>query len=388
MKFFNFLRFFTSPSFFSSIKFLVFLNTRKTTDVLFYFPQSFNSTINYPICLLPLIESVKRSSLSCKIVEEPDVISLGTRSSKAIPFDFIWFLVIVFRKFYKGKNYNSIDIKIGKILSKVLFIRQDIRNIVTISQSFQSVFRGMFPNASLYDYQHGLISSRYYGYINGDSIAEHILINQSKVLLYGNGFKNILLKIDGGEYFKKHSFVIGSNCQEYKTRKTSFNGNILFTLQFTASQTPDLNRFLLLKTLEFFKSLEEMGSSLTIYIKSHPRFDNCININELYHFNFVKNAPKSLDRCFEICTLHITEYSSVVFDSIIEGIPTLLTAFSEEMSIYQNEYSFPNNNLTLIDQLQKVNDASFYEKLYDQQTQWVKDLYQPFDEKKFIDLMK
>jgi hypothetical protein len=86
--------------------------------------------------------------------------------------------------------------------------------------------------------------------------------------------------------------------------------------------------------------------------------------------------------------LHITEYSSVVFDSIIEGIPTLLTAFSEEMSIYQNEYSFPNNNLTLIEQLQTVNDASFYEKLYDQQAQWVKDLYQPFDEKKFIDLMK
>ena len=44
-----------------------------------------------------------------------------------------------------------------------------------------------------------------------------------------------LLSIEKGEYFKKHSFVIGSIYKDYTKSKLSFNGNILFTLQFKKS---------------------------------------------------------------------------------------------------------------------------------------------------------
>ena len=90
------------------------------------------------------------------------------------------------------KNYSDIDVKIGKLLSNFLGIKKNIKNIITVSQSFQSIFKGMFPNAILYDYQHGIISSKYYGYIDGNSVAEHILNNQSNVLLYGKEFKKKL----------------------------------------------------------------------------------------------------------------------------------------------------------------------------------------------------
>lgn len=292
------------------------------------------------------------------------------------------------RKFFRGHNYNIIDVKIGRMLSKLLFIKHDIKNIVTISQSFQSVFKGMFPNAQLFDYQHGLISSKYYGYIDGNSIAEHISINRPKILLYGMAFKERLLKTEGGNYFQKNAFVIGSIYKEYKKSKSSFNGKVLFTLQFTSSHTLELNQLLLLKTIDFFNQIKLMELKLTIYLKHHPRYDDCIDINELYAFNFVKNAPTSLEKCFEMCSLHLTEYSSVLFDSVIEGVPTFLTSFSKEMRIYQDEYNFPINEMPLLENLKIIEDKSHYQNTIDKQIKWSKNLYQPFEEKSFIDLLR
>ena len=47
----------------------------------------------------------------------------------------------------------------------------------------------MFPKAVLFDYQHGLISKNYKGYINDSTISKNILNNNSKILLFGEGFK-------------------------------------------------------------------------------------------------------------------------------------------------------------------------------------------------------
>ena len=106
-----------------------------------------------------MINSIEnKTSLSYKVVEEPNIFCRTKRSNLSSPFDFIWFMVIVLRKFYRGNNYNIIDVKIGRLLSKILFVRRDVKCIITISQSFQSIFKGMFPNAQLMDYQHGLIN--------------------------------------------------------------------------------------------------------------------------------------------------------------------------------------------------------------------------------------
>ena len=139
------------------------------------------------------------------------------------------------------------------MLPKHFKFNRDITNVITVSQSLQSIFKGMFPNAILYDYQHGLISLKYNGYLNGNSVANHIIINKSNVLLHGKAIKNKLLNLKGGSYFKKHSFVVGSNFKEYNKPKTSFNGNILFTLQFTNSHSSELNKLLLSKTIELLK---------------------------------------------------------------------------------------------------------------------------------------
>ena len=52
---------------------------------------------------------------------------------------------------------------------------------------------------------------------------------------------------------------------------------------------------------------------------------------KLYDYDFVKSANDNLSDCFELCSLHVTEYSSVIFDSIYAGIPSILTAFSSDI---------------------------------------------------------
>ena len=84
----------------------------------------------------------------------------------------------------------------------------------------------------------------------------------------------------------------------------------------------------------------------------------------------------------------MTEYSSVLFDSLRAGMPTLLTAFSTEMNIYQNEYNFPSDKLSLIENFEQIQDDSFYKKLISTQIKWSKELYEPFNEKYFIELFK
>ena len=389
MKIYNYLRFFYSSSFYRSLRFLSYLKCKNKTDVLFYYPQHFSYQSKYPSFLSPLIESVENSRLSSIVIEEPNIIYKKKLTKDVIPFDFIWFLVIVLRKFYKGKNFYKIDVKIGKLLSKFFGINRDVKNIITVSQSFQSVFKGMFPKAVLYDYQHGLISSKYYGYINDNSVAEHIIKNQSNVLLYGQGFRNKLLTLNKGKYFEEHSFVIGSIFKEFSNKpKVSFNRNILFTLQFTKSHSKDYNDLLLHKTIECFNKIKSNKLDIVLYLKEHPRFENCLDTDILYKYDFVKCAPYNLEECFALCSLHMTEYSSVLFDSLRAGIPTILTAFTKEMDIYEKEYHFPSHEICIIEKFKQIQDDSFFKKMISQQIKWSKELYEPFNKKKFIEVIK
>ena len=119
MKLLNYLLFFGSSSFFQSIKLLFYLNSKNKTDILFYYPNYLSQQSKLPIFLSPLITSVKKSKLSFIVIEEPNLFQKIPRSKEATPFDFLWLLIIILRKFHRGNNYNLIDIKIGRILSKI-----------------------------------------------------------------------------------------------------------------------------------------------------------------------------------------------------------------------------------------------------------------------------
>ena len=100
MKLLNYLLFFGTSSFFKSIKLLFYLKSKNKTDILFYYPSYLSQQSKIPTFLVPLITSVKKNNLSYLVIEEPNLFQRKPRAKTAEPFDFLWLLVIIFRKFY------------------------------------------------------------------------------------------------------------------------------------------------------------------------------------------------------------------------------------------------------------------------------------------------
>lgn len=332
-----------------------------------------------------MIDTCRDNHLSYLIIEEPDYHLKLPRNKRAVKFDFFYLIISVLRKLYSNVScvYEK-DRKIGSILSFLFLGKNKVKNIITISQSMQSLFSVVYPKANLYDYQHGIISKVYDGYCQEDKIASTILDNNVKLLLHGYSVKENLMNCNGGDYFEKNSIVIGAPYIEYASPRKSFDGNILFSLQFSNSHSKEINQILYKKTISFLDKINRDFPNIKIYLKHHPRFNNCINISALYNYSFVFESPSNVSDCFKLCSLHITEYSTMVFDGITFGVPTLFTSFYNNFDLFKKEYKFPFSDLNLIDGLTKLSDDNFYIEVYNNQLTATDKFYQPFDENLFL----
>ena len=58
------------------------------------------------------------------------------------------------------------------------------------------------------------------------------------------------------------------------------------------------------------------------------------------------------------------------------------------MDIYESEYQFPSNNESLLENLNIIQDDNFYKEIINKQVKWSKQLYEPFNDKYFIEVLK
>ena len=109
-----------------------------------------------------------------------------------------------------------------------------------------------------------------------------------------------------------------------------------------------------------------------------------MDIKQLYDYKFVYDSPIHIKDCFDLCTLHITEYSTMVLESIIFGTPSLFTRFNQKFDLFNKEYGFPYSDLNIIDGISKLYDDNFYIGVLNKQSEKTQQLYQPFDKDVFI----
>jgi len=95
-------------------------------------------------------------------VEEVDYAKKCDFNLKGKRADFFVLLVVVARKLIKSKEIINKDRLIGKYLRPYRRIKP--KNIIVLSQSMVSVFRGMYPDAKIFDLQHGIIHSNHEAY--------------------------------------------------------------------------------------------------------------------------------------------------------------------------------------------------------------------------------
>lgn len=350
----------------------------KHYNIIFYSPHHFNRGFKGEnLYFKDILLLCRKNNLSFLYLEEPDIYSNQLRSNIAVPFDFIFYLIIFLRRLMGSEMpYVYSDQKIGNFLKNIFFRNITFDNYITISQSMLSLFNGINPHAKKFDLQHGTIHAKKKNYLFDGKVSDNLFYNNANLLLYGSSFRDILVKHDRDRFFINHTYVIGCSCFEKNNYKSSKpNNNVLVSLQFTHDHS-------LIENTEIANNLEKeiiKGSKFHFYLKSHPRFNNEVNLSRFLSFPNVSLISGNLKECFDKCSIHLTLYSTVAFEAGILGIPTYFMKLdSLSRDIFNTQYNYPFFNYELSDIFDN------YLKCSSESIDWASHFYQPFSEKVFL----
>ncbi|MBC8266067.1 MAG: hypothetical protein H8E84_03785 [Flavobacteriales bacterium] len=351
---------------------------KNTYQIIFYAPSHFNRTEGAENPFFNgLLEICNDCNISYLYFEEPDIYTNQKRSSSAIPFDFIYYLIIFLRKFMGSEmSFVEKDKKIGRFLKKIFFRKLSFENYITISQSMLSFFNGVDSNAKLFDLQHGTIHADKENYLVDGKVAENLKENNSHLLLSGNAYKELLTKNENGNYFQNHIEVIGtSTFAEVKEKSVKINKNVLVSLQFTHDHSDIENQ----QIADSLEQLIKKEDTFHFYLRNHPRFNNEIDLNRFLSLPNVSLISGKLQENFSKCSLHLTSYSTTAFEAALQGIPScFLPIKSKKFDIFNSQYSYPFYNLSLTEL------HTNYPDFYNQVKSWANNFYQPLNENNFL----
>ncbi|MGK0255269.1 MAG: hypothetical protein ACI9OE_002796 [Mariniflexile sp.] len=370
----------------------------KSYDIVFYYPAHFNRgkaeknqffETFYKIC--------KDNKLTYIVFEEPDYSKGIKKNLNNVPFDFIFWLIIILRKIVPLKLFKTFQHRewfIAKLIKPFFFRLFKFNNFVVLSNSMLGFFRGLNVNAQLFDYQHGLIFSNHKGYVTNKTPSEHILVNNASLMVYGSGFKNILVNATIDEFYSQNVFLIGSSNSLTQKRKERKKNEILFSLQFA-----DVNEEFERQTLELVNRIVRsigpllLKSNISLVFKHHPRYANHLDFSKLHELSFIKFHPGDLSSAFDNCFLHMTMHSTVTFEASSQAIPTILIKNDIlNPNFFESDYKYPikNSDVTEISGLIEsyIDSDELYNKDANAVLDWYKDFYQSIDEDLFVRLMR
>ena len=365
----------------------------KQTDVLFYYPQHFNRSVEGTNPFLePLIGSCVKNNLSYLLVEEPDQSTDKPTNPASKRFQVYFFLITVIRKIlpiFLFSDFEAREQFIGKIINIISLSNFKAKNYITLSNSMGGVLRGINPKAKIFDYQHGIITSKQPGFFENEKAPLWISSNNKDVLVYGKGFRNIMIDTDKN-YYQNKVHVIGS---PDIAQNIFFKGeHILVSLQILENEDVALDwlnaQVELLQNLFKKYSGSSYLSNRIVYLRHHPRSNRSFNLDKLFAFPFVKdfdNSPES----FQI-GLHVTFFSTSAFEFAALGIPTLFL-FNEIIpqgkELFFHEFKYPYQNYNTIEDWLAVLNGPEAELIKKSICNWYSLFYEPYNEEAFIKII-
>jgi hypothetical protein len=194
----------------------------------------------------------------------------------------------------------------------------------------------------------------------------------------GDMYKDILVRSDKDGYFESNSHVIGSYNRCGTISKNRINKSVLVSLQFTEDHTPEQNNRLFTE----LNMVIDQHQDFIFYLRNHPRFNNEVDVSILFRKSNTRDSPLELCDCFNICSLHLTSYSTTTFESANFGIPTVfLKSLQSEFNMFQTEFSYPLE----LDLEEVLLDYDAYSSTV---RDWALLYYSRFDKVKFISLLQ
>ena len=123
-----------------------------------------------------------------------------------------------------------------------------------------------------------------------------------------------------------------------------------------------------------------LNSSIQVYYKNHPRFKEEVDLSFVKDFDFLQKAPNNLEECFDLCSVNITAYSTVVFDAALHGVPTIF--YSKKHTVFKDEYNYPIN--AEVKDLASLN----YDETSSKVMFWYQQYYQEYNHSNFLNILK
>ena len=153
----------------------------------------------------------------------------------------------------------------------------------------------------------------------------------------------------------------------------------MVSLQFTADHTFSENKMLAsLLELEI-----KNNSNFHFFLKQHPRFNSDIDMSNLLCLPNISMINGEIEDNLLICSLHLTTYSTTVFETSILGIPSrFIETNIDKMDIFNTQYKYPYYNYSLNEIYDNYNVISSDVK------KWSKNFLKPFDQFNFLNILK
>lgn len=367
---------------------------RKVYDVIFYYPQHFNrGKDNVNPYFERMISSVEKNEMSYLLLEEPDVFGSSKSMKNSLAKQFYWlYIILVLRKILPLFLFTSFEARerfLGKLINFCSLGSYSAKNYITLSNSLGGVLRGINPEAKIFDYQHGIITSTQPGFFTHDKKApDWIKSNNKEVLVYGKGFETIMKQTDP-DYYEDKVFVIGQSSRKMQDFK--IGSNILVSLQIIENENVTFEWLQTQVDLldELFKEYSTQENCSTIYLRHHPRSTKTFDLEKLYKYDFVKDFDASTES-FKI-GLHITFFSTSAFEFASLGIPTFFLyndTIPQGKNLFFEEFKYPFPEIDSIEEWENKLIHDHNNNVVKIIKNWYQMFYQEYDENEFIRLLK
>lgn len=382
----------------------------KKANVLFYYPQHFNRSANGTNPFFdPMLEACEKNGISYKLIEEPDDSTKNPHNKNAIKGDFLFLLICLLRKvahtLHPQKDLYENEVYIARWLNILTFGKLRYVRYVTISGSMQTLFSQMNKSCKAMDIQHGILDNSNTGWFESKGkLRSCFYSDRIHWMLWGKGYEDCLIK-DEQNIFKGKTHVVGypmaNDNDDDNDNLTTNHENltdkvILVSLQFTADWPMDKLENIKGMIITMLCELEVLRlkvKGLRVVLKHHPRYNNIIDISDIFkQFDFVEETKEPLQELVNKTLLQVTFNSTTAFEFADYGIPSYFLGskeYPQEENLFYAEFEYPlyakMNISEIVERLQK---GETYKEDAETVKEWYKRFYSPFDETEFLKLIE
>lgn len=371
-------------------------SSKKRQILFFYSSQMNNNNLyrnQYPILLRPFVKFFNNNDYNnIYYMVEPYYGNIKNVENKnIIKFDFYYILFVLLRKIIPQSLFSdsvSRDQFLGKIISFLALKCLRFDTIITLQNTGSSYLRGICPNATIIDYQHGMFSPKCEIWLEKDGgWPAHITKNNKIIFLWGKGFLELYKKSSSIKNISDYIEIFG-HAKKNEIPFTPFyqSKNILITLQYVNSTLliiDDENNIDFKATENLFNQLMEVQNKFPDYqiiLKHHPKSEVVKEIESI--FNKIPNVKfYGLSNNKIDIFLHFSFFSTSIFEYSLFSIPTQLISNSSNSKKFMREYNFPTEkNLSIYDYIKLYSiKRSKWNNLINKNKKWSADYFHDID---------